>query len=479
MTRFKPTSIGLLGAFALLVGCADKDIDAVEQATRADIPAPKLRPKPARDGIDREMPQVFEVTNVAVWDGKPSMGNIWVEVPAAMQPERVRIRNAATGQVLTGAMLVAQIDADRVGPMKLSSQAAKALGLEAGESAQLTVTALRKHYREEAAPAALARMTRTAARRHAVEQPLVEDFELTGPSLTAEAPSIAPAPVEGDYVQVAEAIDPAKAVDIQRELAFADVPSEIQEDFVDGMSVYRVFANRFSDQGQLAGALDAIRFANEAEMGAGDGTLIAEMPNFETAQADATPAPWMEVGAYQSRNEAMAVVQRLSRRAVPAEVCEVARNNGSIYRVFGGPASDDAAVVGLDTVSFCAGVAATNFAPGFGEQVRLSTRPIDPLPQNDTPLVKAVIPPGAVRIRVGEATGDLSIKVPQPFSEPIKINIGDAVVTLPVNTPAEQVAEIARALLAVQNDASPADAVSATRYDAGLPFADEPLADTP
>jgi len=175
MILLKPTSIGLLGVFSLLVGCADKDIDAVEQVTRADIPAPKLRPKLARGGTDREMPQVFEVTNDAVWDGKPSMGNIWVEVPAAMQPERVRIRNAATGQVLTGAMLVAQIDADRVGPMKLSSAAAKALGLGAGESAQLTVTALRKQYPEDAAPRALASMSPAVARQSLGQQPLVED----------------------------------------------------------------------------------------------------------------------------------------------------------------------------------------------------------------------------------------------------------------------------------------------------------------
>lgn len=96
---------------------------------------------------DVEAPEVFQTTDKALWDGRPSLGGVWVASPNATNPERVIMRNAANGKFVIGGLF--QRDASLPGPkLQLSSDAADALGLLAGEPAEISVTALR---REEAA----------------------------------------------------------------------------------------------------------------------------------------------------------------------------------------------------------------------------------------------------------------------------------------------------------------------------------------
>lgn len=95
---------------------------------------------------DVEAPEVFQTTDAALWDGRPSLGGVWVASPDATDPERVILRNPANGKFVIGALF--RREAFNPGPkLQLSSDAAEALGLLAGEPATLSVTALR---REEA-----------------------------------------------------------------------------------------------------------------------------------------------------------------------------------------------------------------------------------------------------------------------------------------------------------------------------------------
>lgn len=90
-----------------------------------------------------EAPAVFSVIDTALWDGRPSLGGIWVASPDATDPERVRITNTATGASIVGALF--RREAFNPGPkLQLSSDAAEALGLLAGEPTKVTVVALRK-----------------------------------------------------------------------------------------------------------------------------------------------------------------------------------------------------------------------------------------------------------------------------------------------------------------------------------------------
>ncbi len=97
---------------------------------------------------DVEAPDVFQVTDTALWDGRPSLGGVWVAYPGDIQPERVIIRNEENRKFVIGALF--KRERDNPGPkFQLSSDAAAALGVLAGKPTMLNVTALRR----EAVPA--------------------------------------------------------------------------------------------------------------------------------------------------------------------------------------------------------------------------------------------------------------------------------------------------------------------------------------
>ena len=97
---------------------------------------------------DVEAPEVFDVTDAGLWDGRPSLGGVWVAHPDATDPERVLIRNTETGSFVIGALF--RRERENPGPrFQISSDAAAALDILAGAPTELQVIALR---REEVAP---------------------------------------------------------------------------------------------------------------------------------------------------------------------------------------------------------------------------------------------------------------------------------------------------------------------------------------
>ncbi|MZQ90019.1 SPOR domain-containing protein [Frigidibacter albus] len=101
---------------------------------------------------DVEAPEVFDVADQGLWDGRPSLGGVWVAHPDVTDPERVIIRNPANGKFIIGALF--RRERDMPGPrLQVSSDAAGALDMLAGQPAALQVTALR---REESAGTATA-----------------------------------------------------------------------------------------------------------------------------------------------------------------------------------------------------------------------------------------------------------------------------------------------------------------------------------
>lgn len=116
--------------------------DPLSQTTAADgtvTPATSVR----LVDKDVEAPQDFQVTDKALWDGRPSLGGVWVAAASVTDPMRVIMRNPANGKFVIGALF--RREADNPGPkLQISSDAADALGLVAGEPAMLNVTALRR-----------------------------------------------------------------------------------------------------------------------------------------------------------------------------------------------------------------------------------------------------------------------------------------------------------------------------------------------
>lgn len=141
------TIVGLAAA-GLLMGCVEGGGTTGAGDGSGIAAAPASKKKGA--ARDVEAPEVFQATDSALWDGRPSLGGIWVASPEVTNPERVLIFNPATGKSVTGALF--KRERENPGPrLQLSSDAAEALGILAGQPTQIQVTALRKV--EEEAPA--------------------------------------------------------------------------------------------------------------------------------------------------------------------------------------------------------------------------------------------------------------------------------------------------------------------------------------
>ncbi|MGB3406438.1 MAG: SPOR domain-containing protein, partial [Jannaschia sp.] len=131
---------------------------------------------------DIEAPEVFQANDRALWDGRPSLGGVWVASPGVKDPERVIIRNEANGKFVIGALF--KRERDNPGPsLQLSSDAATALGIIAGQPTTIDVVALRREEVEEpsAAPAASAPEALADAPDPVAEEQIIQAAEAPAP----------------------------------------------------------------------------------------------------------------------------------------------------------------------------------------------------------------------------------------------------------------------------------------------------------
>ncbi|AJE47868.1 SPOR domain-containing protein [Celeribacter indicus] len=162
---------------------------------------------------DVEAPDVFQVTDTGLWDGRPSLGGVWVAHARVKDPERVIIRNEENGKFVIGALFKREVTAPGPG-VQVSSDAAEALGMLAGAPAKLNVTALR---REEVRGRGEETVATIAAAESIEATPLDDPIAdaaatldaLAAPAAPAAPAAAAPAPVPAP----AAAPKPASALD--------------------------------------------------------------------------------------------------------------------------------------------------------------------------------------------------------------------------------------------------------------------------
>ncbi|MCH1387876.1 MAG: SPOR domain-containing protein [Rhodobacteraceae bacterium] len=133
-TGTKWAACGIL--IALLAGCAGLDLG---EETSNDAP------NTVTNLVERdiEAPDVVNISEAGLWDGRPSLGGIWVAHPDAKDPEKVIIRNPQNGKFVIGALF--RREREFSGPsLQLSSDAADALGILAGQPTNVSVVALRR-----------------------------------------------------------------------------------------------------------------------------------------------------------------------------------------------------------------------------------------------------------------------------------------------------------------------------------------------
>ncbi|SMX43159.1 SPOR domain-containing protein [Actibacterium lipolyticum] len=133
-------TVAVCAALAL-AGCEEGSFLAPQNG--ADGAEPRLSSETRTVEQDVEAPEVFQANENGLWDGRPSLGGVWVAYPGVKDPERVIIRNESNGQFVIGALF----DRERENPgpkLMVSADAASAIGLVAGQPTMMKVTALRK-----------------------------------------------------------------------------------------------------------------------------------------------------------------------------------------------------------------------------------------------------------------------------------------------------------------------------------------------
>ncbi len=218
---------------------------------------------------DVERPDVFSVTEKALWDGRPSLGGVWVAYPSNIDPERVVIRNGANGKSVIGALF--RRERENPGPsIQLSSDAATALGIIAGTPTEISIVVLRRETVEIAPPPAPeptaaegagqitgtieapARRAPVAASPPPATPPHADDSgeslaAIVEQTLAAIDPDAPPEParvsrLRKPYIQIAAFAEEARANDLVTLLTNEGVQAEIRVEESDQAVIYRVIS---------------------------------------------------------------------------------------------------------------------------------------------------------------------------------------------------------------------------------------------
>ena len=89
-----------------------------------------------------EKPQILDITASVMWDGSQTLGGNWVSHPDINSPERVLIKNTASGKSVVGAVFQQTKNLNN-GLAAISSDAAKALRVSKNNETKLQIVAIK------------------------------------------------------------------------------------------------------------------------------------------------------------------------------------------------------------------------------------------------------------------------------------------------------------------------------------------------
>jgi cell division septation protein DedD len=212
---------------------------------------------------DVEAPDVFSVTDQGLWDGRPSLGGVWVAHPDVTDPERVIIRNEANGKFVIGALF--RKERDLPGPkLQISSDAAAALSILAGAPAPLNVTALRREEITVKEPAV--ESTDAIAAPAEVAEATLDPIAAAGAAIEA-APTPPPTPatprptstLAKPFVQLGIFSIEGNADRVAKQMRSAGMLPTIKKSEINGKPFWRVVVGPAGNQAELNTLLKNIK----------------------------------------------------------------------------------------------------------------------------------------------------------------------------------------------------------------------------
>ncbi len=328
-------SVAGVACFAL-AGCEEGPgaASVTDASVSTAVPAPQTVVK------EVERADIFSATEPALWDGRPSLGGVWVAHPDVVDPERVRIRNTTNGQTITGALF--RRERSNPGPrIQVSSEAAAALAILAGQPTELEVVVLRTE-EIEIAPAPLPE-SEIEAGEEGGDTPDVstEAAAEIADGLVVAVPAVATATVgddaepqpkqKGFWARFRDSLrnDPAPAVE---EIGSTTVLTETATD----ASTPDVETARLDP---IVAAEAAIE---EAEAESEDASPLPTRQTEIAAVSATAPAaglknPYIQIGLFGEESNASAASSNLRQAGIVPTVAEGKNGNGPFWRVLVGP----------------------------------------------------------------------------------------------------------------------------------------------
>lgn len=238
---------------------------------------------------DVDAPDVYRLKATGLWDGRPSLGGIWVAVPDNVEPDRVRITNLDNNRQVIGSLFRKEVSIQGP-PILVSADAANAIGLTAGKPAKMSIVVLRRETVEISAPpvpikeeaadketttdvagipeteglstAALETTVleaideapvKPAENKTAAETPEVKDVETVAPVTPVKSS------VKNPFIQVASVNSPKAANQIVKKLQAGGVSAETRIKSAGEKSTFRVVVGPVIDAADQSAKLKKIR----------------------------------------------------------------------------------------------------------------------------------------------------------------------------------------------------------------------------
>lgn len=379
--RFGPYRVvAATAVFAALAACeegfqpfASPDAEA-ESDTSTTGETIELFPDSANGSQkDVQAPEVFSLTEAGLWDGRPSLGGVWVAHPNVDQPERVLITNTANNKSVTGALF--RRDVNLPGPaLQISSTAAEELGMLAGSPTRVEVVALR---RETVAPPPAAAPAPEDTPETVDEEPAAEAEVETAAVETEEQPAkrkwwqkkkpteeantagaVAAGAAAGAAVAASAADDAASVAEDTASVA-EDTASAVADTTAEAASqtasltdpevtppVEKPAKRRWwqkKDPNEItetpldpiAGAAAAIEASEPSVAPAAAATATAAAT---TSAVSSLSKPYVQAGTFSVEANANSAAEKIRRNGMTAEVRELQSEGNPVWRVLVGPA---------------------------------------------------------------------------------------------------------------------------------------------
>lgn len=253
---------GSLVVATLLAGCDEQGKFSFPTVSGEKSTSQAAAPTGPTVERDVEAPEVFSVTDQGLWDGRPSLGGVWVAHPEVNEPERVIIRNQSNGKFVVGALF--RRERDIPGPsLQISSDAAAALGILAGAPENLNVTALRKIEEPVANAAPEAADATVQAAPEVSAAPLDPVTAAAGAAIETATPAPA-APAQSSslskpYIQIGIFSIEANANRAAKQMRGAGLAPTVKQSQINGKTFWRVVVGPAATSSERAKILSTIK----------------------------------------------------------------------------------------------------------------------------------------------------------------------------------------------------------------------------